>query len=136
MLNVEEITNFLNVSPEQSLNCYTWKLHDAETNSFLFLSLFTDIEFNGNRNNLISVQTKFGYFELHNFNEILFLEPNEIAFVQFDEKKINCLVVGKNCTCSLYSNIDREIIRSKMSEIDPAFLLSALQLALIDEALS
>ncbi|MGB9771797.1 MAG: hypothetical protein ACPLX7_07455 [Candidatus Kapaibacteriota bacterium] len=131
----EDITKFLEVAPEVSSNCSTWKLFDPETRNFLFLSVYTNIDFNGTKNTLVSVQTNFGYFELHNFNSVYFLEPNEIAFIQFDSEIINCLVVGKNCTCSLFSNIDRKLVRSKIAELDPAFLLSALQLALLEEIL-
>ncbi len=133
-INPQEITNFLEVSPEQTYNCWTWKLYDQATGNFLFLSLYLDISFSDAKYRLVSIQTNFGYFELHNFNSIIFIDPNEIAFVQFDSKKINCLIIGKNCTCSLYSNIDRQLVKSNMAELDPAFLLSALQLALLEES--
>ncbi|MCX7908658.1 MAG: hypothetical protein N2560_03985 [Ignavibacteria bacterium] len=135
-INPIEITNFLEVEPEKTFNCWTWKLYDKENKSFLFLSLYTDIEFDGKKNRLVSVQTNFGYFELHNFSHVLFLEPNEISFVEFSKEKINCLIVGKNCTCSLYSNINRDIVKTNIAELDPAFLLSALQLALLEDTLA
>lgn len=130
-----EITKFLESEPERSGNSWTWKLFDSGTRNFLFLSIYSNVDFQGLDNNLVSVQTNFGYFELHNFNSILFLEPNEILFVQYDNEKINCLIVGKNCTCSLYSNINRKLVRSNIAELEPAFLLSALQLALLEEIL-
>ncbi len=136
ILSPEDISRFLEVEPETIGNCWTWKLFDHSTESFLFLSIYYEIEHRDKTGNLVSVQTKFGYFELHNFNRIVLFEPNEISFVQFNDEKINCLIVGKNCTCSLYSNIDRELVRSNMTEIDPAFLLSSLQLALLEEVIS
>lgn len=135
IIEPEDITKFLEAQPEVTENCYTWKLYDKESRNFLFLSLYFEIEFNGTKNHLVSVQTNFGYFELHNFNSVLIIEPNEISFVSFNTEKINCLIVGKNCTCSLYSNIDRKLVRSNIADLDPAFLLSALQLALLEETL-
>lgn len=133
--NPEEITKFLEINPEVSENSLTWKLYDSETRNFLFLSVYSNLKFKGSENNLVSVQTNFGYFELHNFNLLFFLEPNEIVFVHHDSEKINCMIVGKNCTCSLYSNIDRNLVRSNIAELEPAFLLSALQLALLEDIL-
>lgn len=135
-LTPEEITNFLGVEPESVGNCLTWKIYEPKTDNFLFLSIYFELEHKTKSGNLISVQTKFGYFELHNFNKIVLIEPNEISFVQFNNEKINCLVVGKNCTCSLYANIDRKLLRSNIAEVDPAFLLSSLQLALLEDVIS
>jgi len=129
------INNFLGTEPETHENSWSWKLYDPETKNFLFLTIYQNIELNGTKFNLASVQTSFGYFELHNFSKIMFVEPNEIAFIQYDPQKLNCLIIGKNCTCSLYSNIQREIIKYNFAELDTALLLSALQLALFEETL-
>jgi len=134
--NISAISKFLGTEPEKNENSWCWKLVDPETKNFLFLTIYQNIELNGSKINLASVQTSFGYFELHNFSKIILVEPNEIAFLQYDTQKLNCLIVGKNCTCSLYSNIQREIIKHNFAELDSALLLSALQLALFEETLS
>ncbi len=133
---INSITKFLETQAEVSENSWCWKLFNPETKNFLFLTIYQNVPLNNTYINLASVQTNFGYFELHNFTKIVFVEPNEIAFIQHDKSKLNCLIVGKNCTCSLYSNINREIIKYNLSELNSALLLSALQLALFEDTIS
>lgn len=134
--HIEEITKMLGVEPEQKENVWTWKIVDQETKQMIFLSLFLAVQStNGEKTNIVSIQNVNGYFELHNFKLIIPIEPNEIAFVSFDSSQISCMVVSKNCACSLYSNVDRSILNSNIAELDNALLLSAMQLALIEETL-
>ncbi len=126
----------LGVEPEQKENVWTWKIVDQETKQMIFLSLFLAVQStNDEKTNIVSIQNVNGYFELHNFKLIIPIEPNEIAFVSFDSSEISCMVVSKNCACSLYSNVDRSILNSNIAELDNALLLSAMQLALIEETL-
>ncbi len=133
---IDSITNFLETQAEVGENSWCWKLFNPETKNFLFLTIYQNVTLNNTNINLVSVQTNFGYFELHNFSKMIFVEPNEIAFIHQDESKLNCLIIGKNCTCSLYSNINREIIKYNLSELNSALLLSALQLALFEDTIS
>lgn len=134
---IDEITRMLGVEPEKKGDgVWLWKIIDTDTKQMVFLSLFLGVQStNTEKTNIVSIQNTNGYFELHNLRLIVPIEPNEIAFVSFDTSKISCMVVSKNCACSLYSNVDRSILNANISELDNALLLSAMQLALIEETL-
>lgn len=127
----------LGVEPERKDDgVWLWKIVDTDTKQMLFLSLFLGVQSaNSKKSNIVSIQNANGYFELHDFKLLVPIEPNEIAFVSYDTSKVSCMVVSKNCACSLYSNIDRSILNTNISELDNALLLSAMQLALIEETL-
>jgi hypothetical protein len=134
---IDEITRMLGVEPERKNDgVWLWKIVDTDTKQMVFLTLFLGVQSaNGEKSNIVSIQNTNGYFELHDFKLLVPIEPNEIAFVSYDASKVSCMVVSKNCACSLYSNIDRSILNTNIAELDNALLLSAMQLALIEETL-
>jgi hypothetical protein len=58
-----------------------------------------------------------------------------VIFLQNTESKVSSLIIGKNSSCSLFSNISRDILGADFSELDPAVLLSAMQLSLTEGSL-
>ncbi len=134
---IETIAKFLGAEPQKVGNNFSWKVVDTESGQLLYLSVFFDLpSYNGSSSNLVSVQNANGYFELHNFKTIVPIEPNEIAFVDYDDKNISCLIVGQNATCSLFSNVSRSLLNVGIEKLDDAFLLSVMQLSLLEEILS
>lgn len=133
---IEQIIKVLGNPIESFPNNWNWKLIDENSKQVLFLSLYLEVQ-NPSKMlvNLVSVQTSYGYFELHGFTKILPIEPDEIAFISINENKLNCMIIGKNCTCSLYSNIDKSLIKTNFSTLDNPLLLSAMQLALFEDLL-
>jgi len=81
------------------------------------------------------VQTHHGYYELHDISGYLVFEPDEIIFVQAEKNTVSSIIIGKLCTCSMYSNIRREILKADFSTLDNAVLLSAMQLSLAESIL-
>ena len=109
-----------NKSTEQSLLCKVYNsagLSDAKT----FI--------------LVSVQTKYGYFELHDCTKFMIFEPDEIIFLATNETQISSIIIGKQVTCSMYSNVSKDILGADFSKLDPAVLLSAMQLSLAESVL-
>ncbi|MFP4529261.1 MAG: hypothetical protein ACLFQX_11985 [Candidatus Kapaibacterium sp.] len=87
------------------------------------------------RGPLVSVQTQHGYFELHDCDSFIVFEPDEIIFISIVNDLVSCLIVGRECTCSLYSNIRRENLNADFATLEPAVLLSAMQLSLVEGVL-
>lgn len=118
-------------------NSWTWKLKSQETKQTLIFTIYNDAKLNSNNAGvLISIQTQYGYFELHDCNAFLVFEPDEIIFINSQENKMSSLVIGKSATCSLFSNIDKSILNSDFSSLDPAVLLAAMQLSITESILA
>jgi hypothetical protein len=65
----------------------------------------------------------------------MFFEPDEIIFIAHDNEFMSSLIIGKQCTCSLYSNISVKILKSDFADLHPAVLLSAMQLSIAESSL-
>jgi hypothetical protein len=81
---------------------------------------------------VLSAQTVHGYFELHNVERFVPVEPGEIIFVSEVGDRISGLVVGREGTCSLFANVDRRTLSADFATIEPPLLLAAMQLGLAE----
>lgn len=81
---------------------------------------------------VLSAQTVHGYFELHNVQRFVLVEPGEIIFVAEEGDSISGLVVGREGTCSLFANVDRRTLSADFASLEPALLLAAMQLGLAE----
>ena len=131
--NIKEIESILGNCLQSDTDSWVWKVEDSESKQSLMLSVYDNIGLGGNTKGcLISVQTLQGYFEIHDCKGYLILEPDEVIFLNADNIKVSCMIIGKRGTCSMYSNIKRELLNADFNELDPAVLLSAMQLSLTE----
>ena len=95
-------------------------------------AIVLSISFLQNNSVVLSAQTSYGYFELHNVARMVPVEPDEVIFVAEDGGKISGLVVGRNGACSLFANVERTLISADLSTLEPSLLLAAMQLGLTE----
>jgi hypothetical protein len=84
---------------------------------------------------LVVAQTQHGYFELHDCSGFMVFEPDEVIFIGSEGDYISSIVVGGQCTCSMFVNIRREILSTDFTRLDPRVLMSAMQLSLTEDIL-
>jgi hypothetical protein len=134
--NISEINGILQSEPEIFEDSWLWRLQNPETRQSLVLTLYNNVELGGgSTGSLISVQSQHGYFELHDCTTFMTFEPDEVIFINSGKEEVSCLIIGKDGNCSLFSNINREIINSDFTNLHPAVLLSAMQLSLTENIL-
>jgi hypothetical protein len=132
--NIKQISEVLGTDAEKFDNGWTWKLNNPAIAKPLYCTLYNS---NEDKNlPLISVQTQHGYYEMHNITDFMVFEPDEIFFVNSEETKISCLILGRGGNCSLFSNISRDLIGADFAELDPALLLSAMQLSITESIIN
>ena len=156
--DINQISNLLDSVPQRHENGFTWTIRNEELKDKLIFTLYTNVtslnntsdnlnsnlndNLNSNLNdnlnanletsNLISILTQMGTIELHNCTSYMLFEPDEVIFISSTSEKISSLIVGKKGTVSLFSNIERKLIGADFAELDTAFLMSAMQLALTE----
>ncbi len=134
--DIKAISEILGAEADKLDDSFSWKLKNEETGQSLVLSLYNGVDLGRNINGpLISIQTKQGYYELHDCMSYVIFEPDEVIFINANDDLVSCLIVGRGSTCSLYSNISRDILSADFASLDPAVLLSAMQLSLTETAL-
>src|SRR6185295_4665620 len=133
-IDKDAISNVLNIEPVTFDGGWAWHLTNKEIKQKLVLTIYFKIDLgDDNIGSLISVQTQHGYFELHDCSNYIVFEPNEVIFLNSTSDKISSLIISSEGTCSLYANINKNILNSDFSELDPAILLSAMQLSLTED---
>ena len=134
--DIKKITDTLGVDHKDTGNAWSWKLANEETGQQLVVTITNDVNLGKDRQgSLISVQTHHGYYELHDCLGYIVFDPDEIIFVNAKDDLISCMIIGRQCTCSMYSNISRDILSADFGSLDPAVLLSAMQLSLAEDKL-
>jgi hypothetical protein len=141
--DVRRIAAMLGHEPQviPELEEYIFNLSNAQTRQSLALTLANDVPLGGDENMdaagaLVVAQTQHGYFELHNCTAFMVFEPDEIIFLSAEGEKISGLIVGKQCTCSMFTNVHRENLSANFAELDPRLLMSAMQLSVAEMVLA
>lgn len=135
--DIEKISQTLGAEPKAYENAWTWNLVNQGYSKPLVFTIYSDIQLGDNTNgSMVSVQTIHGYYELHDIKSFMYFEPDEIIFITHNEQYLSSLIIGKQCTCSLYSNISVKILKSDFADLHPAVLLSAMQLSIAESSLS
>lgn len=134
--DVEKISEILGAKPEIFDDSWTWKIVKQQGAKPLVLALNTNVDLGGGNNGtLVTVQTQHGYYELHGPESYMYFEPDEVIFISYNADTLSCLIVGKEASCSLFSNIRREILNTDFAELHPAVLLAAMQLSITESML-
>ena len=134
--DIANISKILGAEPQILDNSYSWKLHNQENNQALIFTIFEQAKIDEDTTIcVVSAQTKHGYFELHSCTNYMVFEPDEIIFLEVKPEFISCLIMGKEATCSMFSNINRKLLAMDLTQIDSPLLLSAMQLSITESVL-
>jgi hypothetical protein len=115
---------------------WLWNIRHAESGRLLACTVTTGADLGaGEPGTMVSAHTQQGYLELHGVTHCLVIEPDEVMFVAQTATALSSLIVGKTCTCSVYANVRPSILRHPITELDPAVLMAAMQMALAESVL-
>ena len=133
--DIDKISMTLGEEPKSYENSWAYAMHNKENKQSLVFTIYNDAILDGDehKGTLISVQTQHGYFELHDCTAYIVFKPDENIFLQTKDQKLSCIVIGKECTCSLFCNIDKKILNADFTTLDPAVLLAAMQLSITED---
>lgn len=110
------------------------KVVQAEEKRTLVLEIYPDTELGKNRGALIVVYTGGAHLQLHNCSGFVASEElGEVTFVAETTDRISGLVVEREAACSLYSDINRDLISSDFSRFGVEVMLSGVALSLAED---
>jgi hypothetical protein len=125
---------------------YVFNLSNAQSRQSLALTLANDVPLGGGEigtdenadgaGALVVAQTQHGYFELHKCTAFMVFEPDEIIFLSAEGERVSGLIVGKQCTCSMFVNVHRDNLSANFAELDPRLLMSAMQLSVAEDLIT
>lgn len=113
----------------QTDNSYIINIKSENLNSSICVEIYPE----ENDMFLISVYTNNTHLQLQSCTNLIVSEMlEEIIFISETEEIISGLIVSKKGDCALYSNVDKNVLRSDFSELNSEKLLSAIALSLTD----
>ncbi len=102
----------------------------------LALEIYPGISIGKRKGNLVSVYTPTAHLQLHFCTGYVVSEMlEELTFIGESDGKLSGLTVEKEGGCSLYANVDREILSGDFTRLGPEVMLSGIALSLTEEIL-
>ncbi len=121
---------------EWDVDHYRMKISSAESRRLLILEIYPNTPLGRQTGAMIVVYSGGAHLQLHNCSGFVVSEElGEVTFVSEAEDKISGVVVESDAACSLYSNINRDLISSDFTKLGVEVMLSGVALSLAEDIL-
>ncbi len=117
-------------------NQYRAVLLNPEEHRKLSIEIYPEIQIGKRKGNLISIYTNNTHAQLHfcdGFVASDFL--GEVTFFAEYKGRLSGIVVEKQAACSIFTNIERELLSGDFEKLAPEVMLSGLALSLTEPLL-
>jgi hypothetical protein len=116
--------------------CHRMVLENAEERRKLSFEIYSDIPIGKKRGNLISVYTASSHLQLHFCSGYVVSEMlGEATFISQHDGKLSGLIIEKGAACSLFANVDSELLSGDFTKLGPEVMLSGIALSLTENLL-
>lgn len=132
----KKLSRVLGVPAKQKGNNIRFELENKGTGRKLALEIYPGLQIGKRRGNLISVYTTSAHLQLHFCSGFVVSNMlGEVTFVGEHNGKLSGLIIEKEGGCSLYANVDREILSGDFTRLGPEIMLSGIALSLTESIL-
>lgn len=130
----KKLGKVLGVPPKHRGNNIRFELGGKQRK--LALEIYPGITIGARRGNLVSVYTPNAHLQLHFCSGFVVSEMlREVTFVGESNGKLCGLIVEREGGCSLYANVDSEILSGDFTRLGPEVMLSGIALSLTEPLL-
>ncbi len=134
--DIKKLSRVLHVEARKSGNCFRFEVENTQQNRKVALEIYGDIFIGKRKGTLVSVYTPTSHLQLHFCTGYVVSEMlGEVTFVSEANGKLSGLTVEKEGGCSLYANVDREILSGDFTKLGPEVMLSGIALSLTESVL-
>jgi len=132
----KKLSRVLGVPAKHKGNNIRFELENKGTGRKLAVEIYPDLPIGKRRGNLVSVYTPSAHLQLHFCSGfVVSTMLNEVTFVGEHDGKLSGLIIEKEGGCSLYANVDREILSGDFTQLGPEIMLSGIALSLTESIL-
>lgn len=115
---------------------YRLRIVNSEDKRILVLEVYPEVDLGKTRGMLVVVYTGNSHMQLHNCTGYVISEElGEVTFVAESQKRLSGLVVERGASCSLYAELNRDLISSDFTKLGIEVMLSGVALSLAEEIL-
>lgn len=131
--NIRKIGSILGVEPKQYGNYYRLEVKGEDETRRVSLEIYPNIAIGKNEGALITVYTPNTNLQLQHCSGVVISEMmEEVTFVGESGGKLSGLIIEKHGSCSMYSNVDREMLSGDFTQLGPEVMLSGIALSLTE----
>lgn len=135
--DIGNIAGVLRVKAVKRENFYRFDLDDKKSKRKLSIEIYPAIKTGKRSGSLISVYTINSHLQLHQCTGYLASEMlGEVTFYSEADGKISGLIIEREAGCSLYANVDKNVLSGDFTRFGPEVMLSSIALSLAETQLS
>jgi hypothetical protein len=134
--DITKLAQVLNSKPKRVGTSVRFEIENKEQRRRLAVEIYSNIDIGNRKGNLISVYTRTAHLQLHFCTGYVVSKMlGEITFVGESDGKLSGLTVEREGGCSLYANVDRNILSGDFTKLGPEVMLSGIALSLTESIL-
>jgi hypothetical protein len=134
--DIEKLIRVLEIKPKRIGNTVRFEIDNKKLQRKLAVEIYSNIDIGQRKGNLISVYTPTAHLQLHFCTGYVISKMlGEITFVGESDGKLSGLTIEREGGCSLYANVDRNILSGDFTKLGPEVMLSGIALSLAETIL-
>jgi hypothetical protein len=134
--DIEKLIQVLEIKPKRVGNSIRFEIENKKQQRKLAVEIYSNIDIGKRKGNLISVYTPTAHLQLHFCTGYVTSKMlGEITFVGESDGKLSGLTIEREGGCSLYANVDRNILSGDFTKLGPEVMLSGIALSLAETIL-
>lgn len=123
--DAKKIGEVLNSKPKLIKNFYRFTIGKTT------LEVHPSIKIGRKKGTLVSVYTPYSHLQLHFCTGYVISELlGEVTFLGEHDGKVSGLIIETNGACSLYANLDKEILSQDFTKLEPEIMIPGIALSL------
>lgn len=131
--DIKIITKVLGVEPVKRVDNFRFVLENQKDKRKLSLEIYPDIPIGNDKGNLISIYTMNSHIQLHFCTGYVPSESlGEIIFIGENQNRLSGIIVEKEAGCSVYSNVEKNILSGDFTQLAPEIMLSGIALSVAE----
>jgi hypothetical protein len=131
-----KLAQVLGIKPKRLGSSVRFEVENKEQRRKLAVEIYSNIDIGNRKGNLVSVYTPTAHLQLHFCTGYVVSKMlGEITFVGESDGKLSGLTIEREGGCSLYANVDRNILSGDFTKLGPEVMLSGIALSLTESIL-
>ena len=131
--NIEEIGIVLGTLAKKTGNVYRLELKDEQGTRKLALEIHIGLMVGGELMNMVSVYASNTFIQLHNCTGFVASDLlNQVTFFGKMNGLVSGLIIEKEAGCSLYSNVNEDLLTGDFTQLPPEVMMSSVALSLTE----
>jgi hypothetical protein len=135
--HIDQIAAILGVEARHYGTHYRFEIHGAQPERRLSLEVYPLLPIGGSQGALVSVFTANANLQVQHCAGMVVSDLlGEVTFFAEGGGKLSGLIIEKEGGCSMYANVDRELLSGDFTKLGPEVMLSGIALSLTEGLLT